>query len=53
MSVAWPSKENGQLMLKRAKLSDGFQGRTFGGNSSGEGCRVCGQLMDFLLIVWW
>ena len=53
MSAAWPSKENEQLMLRRAKLHDAFQGRTFRGNTSGEACRVCGQLMDFLLIVWW
>ena len=24
-----PSKENGQLMLKRSELPDGFQGRVF------------------------
>ena len=26
-SIVGPSKENGQLMLKRPKFSDGFQGR--------------------------
>ena len=31
---------NGQLMLKRPRLLDGFQGRTFKGNICGEGCSV-------------
>ena len=35
-----PIKENGQLMLKRPRLPDGFQGRTFKGNICGEGCSV-------------
>ena len=47
--MARPSKEQGQLMLKRPKLSNGFEGRVFKGNIWGEGCRVD----DFLPIVWW
>jgi len=33
------AKENGQLMLKRPILSDGFQGRIFKGDTWGKGCR--------------
>ena len=47
--IVGPSKENGWLMLKNPKLSDGSQGEVFIGKISGEGCRVC----DFLLIGWW
>ena len=32
-----PSKENGQLMLKRPKLPKGFPGRGFKGKAKGEG----------------
>ena len=35
--IAGPSKENGQLMLKRSELN-GFQERVFKGNIWGEGC---------------
>ena len=35
-----PSKENGQLVLKRPKLPDGFQARVFKGNVRGESRRV-------------
>lgn len=41
-----PSKEYKQLMLKRTKLPDDFQGRVFIGKIGGERCRVS----DFLLI---
>ena len=34
-------KVNGQLVLKRPKFPDGFQGRVFIGKIWGEGCRVC------------
>ena len=44
--MAGPSKENGWLVLKTPKLSDGFGGEVFIGKMWGEGCRVC----DFLLI---
>ena len=43
-----PSKENGQLMLKRLKLSDGLKEGSFKGNILGEDCKV----HDFLLIGW-
>ena len=43
------AKENGQLMLKRPKLSDGFQGRIFKGDTWGKGCRG----HTFLLMGWW
>ena len=49
MFVAQPSGEKGQLMFKGPELPDGFQGRVFKGNIRGEGCRVCDQLIDFLL----
>ena len=48
-----PSKEKGQLMLKRPELPYGFQGRVFKGNIRGEGCRMPDQLLDILLIGWW
>ena len=41
-----PSKENGQFMLKRSKLPDGFQGRGFKGSQcEGGGCRVRDELV--------
>ena len=43
-----PSKENGQLMLKRPELPNSFAGR-IKGKIWNEGFRVC----DFLLIGWW
>ena len=42
-----PSRENGKLVFKRARLL--FQGRVFKGNIWDEGCSMC----DFLLIAWW
>ena len=44
-----PTKENGQLMLKNAKLSDGFWGRVFIGRIWGKGCRM----WNLPLIGWW
>ena len=45
---------NGQLMLKRPKLFNCFQGRAFKeGNIKDVGCRVFDHLMDVLLIGWW
>ena len=35
-----PSRENGQLMLKKPEYPDGFQGRGFKGNVR-EGAAVC------------
>lgn len=48
-----PSKENGQLMLKRPELLDGFLRRVFKGNIWSEGCKVPEQLVDILPIGWW
>ena len=42
-----PSKENGQLMLKKPKLSDGFQGRVFKGKFGG---RAAGYMTFFWLV---
>ena len=50
--IAGPSKEDGQLMLKRPEFPGGFQGRVFKGNIRGECCRVPDQLADILLIGW-
>ena len=47
------NKENGQLMLKRPKLPNGFQGKVFKSNMKGEGCGMPNQLMDIFLIGWW
>ena len=46
-----PSKKNGQLMLKRPKVPNGFQGSVFKDSVKGEGWRVPDQLMDFFLLV--
>ena len=48
-----PSKENGQLMLKRPKVPDGFQGRVFKGKvrERVSGCMIsCGYLSDWLVV---
>lgn len=38
-----PSKKNGQFMLKRSELPNGFQRRVFKGEGGGH--RLCDQLM--------
>ena len=45
-----PNKESRQLVLKRPELHSGFQGKVFKRQGEGEGCGVCDQLMDILLI---
>ena len=47
--IAWPSKENSWLVLKKTWTPWWFAGRSFIGKIWGEGCRVYG----FLLIDWW
>ena len=42
-----PSKENGQLMLKRHELPDGFQGRVLKGSICDEGA---GCMIFFLIV---
>ena len=46
--IAGPVKENGQFMLKRPELPDGFQGRSLKGSIWGEDCRG----HDFVLVGW-
>ena len=48
-----PRKENGQLMLKRPGLPDGFQARVFKDSVRGEGHRMHDQLVELPLIGWW
>ena len=47
------NKESRQLMLKRPRLSDGFQGQTFKGRVREVGDRMWDQLVYSLLIGWW
>lgn len=44
-----PSKENGQLVLKRPKLLDAFLGRDFEGNVK-EG--VAGCIIGLCIVLW-
>ena len=39
--------------VQKIKLPEGFQGKAFKDRAREEGCRVCDQLMDVLLIGWW
>ena len=48
-----PSKESRQLMLKRLKLPNGFQGKVFKDRVREGSCGVHDQLVDILLIGWW
>ena len=43
-------KSLGQLVLERPKLPEGFQGKIYKDKVREEGCRVCDQLMEILLI---
>ena len=57
-TVLWystaPREENRQLVPRRPEHPSGFQVRVLKGNSRGEGCRMCDQLVDPLLIgKWW
>ena len=56
-TVLWystaPREENGQLVPRRPELPSGFQVRVLKGNNRGEGCRMCDQLVDLLLIGKW
>ena len=47
-----PSKENGQLMLKRPKLPNGIQGRGFKVSVREGGCKVYDQLVHNSQIGW-
>lgn len=47
-----PSKVNGQLLLKRPELPDGFQGRAFKGRGERAGHRLCDQLTDISDWLW-
>ena len=44
-----PSKGNGQLLLKRPELPDGFQGRVFK-TMFGVRAAVCGLSSDWLVV---
>ena len=49
-----PSEESGQLILKRLELPSDFQKRILNIMLEVRVCRMCNQLMDFLLIgQWW
>ena len=48
-----PSKEMGQLLLKRPQLPDGFQGRVFEDSVGRGGSQMCDQLRYNPLIGWW
>ena len=45
-----PGKENGQLVLKRPELPNGFQTSVLKGNIRAEGCAVHGQFFDWLVV---
>ena len=48
------SSKIGQLVLRRPGLPSGFQAKAFKDSASGEGCRMCEQLADLLLLTgWW
>jgi len=47
--IPGPSKEYGQLMVKRPKLSDGFQGRIFYKAIFGEWAAGC-MTSDWLMV---
>lgn len=44
-----PSKENGQLVLKRPKLPSDFQAKVFKHSVRREGLKMCDQFMDLLI----
>ena len=46
-------QREGELVLRRPKLPDGFQARVFKDSVRGEGRRVREQLVDLLCIGWW
>ena len=48
-----PNKESRQLMLKRPRLSNGFQEQVFKGRVREVGYRMWDQLVYSLLIGWW
>ena len=48
-----PSNESRQLVLKRPKLPDGFQGKVFKDRVREGGRGLCDPLVDILLIGWW
>ena len=48
------SSKIGKLVLRRPGLPSGFQARAFKDSASREGCRMCEQLADLLLLTgWW
>ena len=42
-----PSKENGQLVLKKLECPNGFQSRAFKDSARGDSHRMCDQPVDF------
>lgn len=50
---AKPHKGNGQLIVRRPELLDGFRAKVFKCNIRGEDCKAQGQLADILLIGCW
>ena len=47
------ARRPGQLVLKRPKFPEGFQGKVFKDRVREGGLGVCDPLMDILLIGWW
>ena len=49
----YQARSPGQLVLKKPKLPEDFQGNVFKDMVRERDCGVCDQLVDILLIGWW